>query len=385
VIFSTPQLGGEEEQVLDLIQNLWNELRANLGNQPRRWTGLLARNLRARAIQGSNSIEGYVVTGEDALAAVDGDKPEEADETSWINVLGYRTAMNYVLRLGLADDVTYDVNLIRSLHFIMMQHNGRANPGTWRPGPIFVKDEATGDIVYEGPPREEVPELMHELCDELASSDGDSASRIIRASMAHLNLVMVHPFSDGNGRMARCLQTLVLARGGVLDPTFSSIEEYLGRNTPAYYDILADVGQGAWRPENTALPWVRFCLSAHFIQAASAKRRLEYVSLVGEEVEARLQRSGLPDRAAVSLTNAVLGYRVRNESYRREADVSLNVASRDLRSLVEAGLLVPFGEKRARYYQAGPWLVELRRMKQHQRKIPNPFDIVRDRASQKGG
>jgi len=41
--------------------------------------------------------------------------------------------------------------------------------------------------------------------------------------MAHLNLVMIHPFSDGNGRMARCLQTLVLGREGILEPEFSSL------------------------------------------------------------------------------------------------------------------------------------------------------------------
>jgi Fic family protein len=49
--------------------------------------------------------------------------------------------------------------------------------------------------------------------------------------MAHLNLVMIHPFRDGNGRMARCLQSVVLAREGVLSPVFMSVEEYLGRNT----------------------------------------------------------------------------------------------------------------------------------------------------------
>ena len=53
--------------------------------------------------------------------------------------------------------------------------------------------------------------------------------------MAHLNLVMIHPFEDGNGRMSRALQSLVLARDHIVAPEFASIEEYLGRNTPAYY------------------------------------------------------------------------------------------------------------------------------------------------------
>jgi len=60
-----------------------------------------------------------------------------------------------------------------------------------------------------------VPGLVEELCTELTEADQDAKNRMIRAAMAHLNLVMIHPFGDGNGRMARCLQTLVLARGGV--------------------------------------------------------------------------------------------------------------------------------------------------------------------------
>jgi hypothetical protein len=57
--------------------------------------------------------------------------------------------------------------------------------------------------------------------------------------------------------MARCLQTFVLATDGTLSPGFASIEEYLGRNTLAYYDVLAEVGQRSWSPHREAGPWVR--------------------------------------------------------------------------------------------------------------------------------
>ena len=79
--------------------------------------------------------------------------------------------------------------------------------------------------------------VIAEVLDDLTTTD---AHPLVAAAMAHLNLVLVHPFSDGNGRMARCLQTFVLARDGLLAPEFSSIEEYLGRNTSAYYAVLAE-------------------------------------------------------------------------------------------------------------------------------------------------
>ena len=88
--------------------------------------------------------------------------------------------------------------------------------------------------------------MIEELVAQLSSEQ--EIHVLVRAAMAHLNLVMIHPFRDGNGRMARCLQTLVLGRDRILEPQFSSIEEYLGRNTQAYYQVLGRVGQGKWSP-----------------------------------------------------------------------------------------------------------------------------------------
>ena len=298
MLFGTPELGAAEERVLATIRGLWRDLRVGLAQRPRKWTGLLARNLRARAIRGSNSIEGYVVSEEAAIAALDGDKPEDTDETSWVNVVHYREAMDYVLQLHEARDFAYTKELLKSLHFMMMRHRTDKHPGLWRPGAIYVRNEATGEIVYEGPPADVIPELTQELCEELSKDDEVAATQMIRAAMAHLNLAMIHPFSDGNGRMARCLQTLVLARGGVLTPTFSSIEEYLGRNQQAYYDVLALVGRGHWERGGDARPWVRFCLTAHYRQARSVARRLSRVANISDEVE-RLLEQGVDQPAAV--------------------------------------------------------------------------------------
>ena len=90
---------------------------------------------------------------------------------------------------------------------------------------------------------------MRTLSESLSKPSADDP--LVRGAMAHLNLVMIHPFRDGNGRMARALQTMVLAQDQVVEPTFSSIEEWLGNNTQDYYDVLAATGHGAWPPETT--------------------------------------------------------------------------------------------------------------------------------------
>jgi len=173
--------------------------------------------------------------------------------------------------------------LLSALHFMMLGHRLTMSPGRYRPGAIFVHNSQTRTVVYEGPDAAAVPALVDELLDWLNNGDLD-APVFVRAAMAHLNLVRIHPWRDGNGRMSRCLQTLVLARHGVLSGEFSSIEEWLGRNTEEYYLVLALTGQGAWHPERSAQVWVRFCLKAHHQQAATLIRRNEEYSRLFERV-----------------------------------------------------------------------------------------------------
>ncbi len=362
MIYRVPELGLQEDAALAKIQELRRELRYYVA-EPRRWVGYVRRVLAARAIQGSNSIEGYNVSVEDAVAAVDGDEPTAAENRDWLAVSAYRRAMTYVLQLAHDEHFDYSAALLRSLHFMMTEYSLDAGPGLWRPGPIWVRNDATGDIVYEAPDGELVPELIDELVDQL-SADQD-APPMVRAAVAHLNLAMIHPFRDGNGRMSRGLQTLVLAREQILSPEWSSIEEYLGVNTDAYYRVLAEVGQGAWNPHHDAGPWVRFCLRAHYIQAASVLRRVRESEGIWREIEQLMVNHRLPERAMTALFDAAIGLRVRNSSYRSvlkrsDEEISNQVATNDLRAMVAAGLLAQRGRNRGTYYEAAPPLIEIR-------------------------
>ncbi|MEX2263632.1 MAG: Fic family protein [Bryobacteraceae bacterium] len=332
---------------------------------------MLRRNTFARAIRGSNSIEGYDVTAEDAIAAVEGEAPLDAQSETWAAVTGYRNAMTFVLQLSRDPHFSYSEGFIRSLHFMMIHHDLSKHPGRWRPGPIFVRNEQTGERVYEGPDAEEVPALIHEMVADL--NQVETGPFMVRAAMSHLNLVMIHPFSDGNGRMARCLQTLVLAREGVIDPWFGSIEEYLGRNTQAYYDVLAMVGRGRWSPENDARPWLHFCLTAHYRQARTLLRRSKEMQRIWDELEEEIRRRNLPERVQFALSDATLGYKIRNATYRSVAEISETLASRDLKLLVDEGLLIPDGEKRGRSYVGSPILKSIREKTREPRKIDDPI------------
>jgi Fic family protein len=385
-LFQTPEPADAELSVLAEIEELRGQLRWYVVTEPRRWVGSLRRISMARAIQGSNSIEGFVVTLEDAAAIEIGEEPFDASTETTLALTGYRNAMTYVLQLASDPDLRFNEQLLKSLHFMMTGYDLTARPGLWRSGSIFVSNVQTGEITYEGPPVEQVPPLMQHFTDWLngltrPTPSGPASSTtptLVAAAMAHLNLVMIHPFRDGNGRMARCLQTLVLAHDGVVAPQFSSVEEYLGRNTDQYYRVLADVGGGHWQPERDARAWVRFMLTAHLRQATTMLRRVKESERLGGEIDREIEQLGLPERTHAALFDAAMGFRVRNGTYRAsvaQADaISDNVASRDLRQLVDVGLLEAVGERRGRSYVASERLRELRIRTSRVREPHDPAD-----------
>jgi Fic family protein len=228
--------------------------------------------------------------------------------------------------------------------------------------------------VYEGPDVENVPGLIEELVEYLNDTD-DYPHALIKGAMAHLNLVMIHPFSDGNGRMARCLQTLVLAREGILQSEFSSIEEYLGRNTRDYYEVLAKTGGGSWKPKRSTREWIQFNLTAHYRQATTLLGRSKVIDLLWQEMEHRVRQQGLPERLLFAVVDAALGYKVRNASYRNVAGLNENIASRDLKTAVDAGFLIASGEKRGRLYAGSPHIKAVfdKLKREYLPPIPSPF------------
>lgn len=376
MIYAEPPLTGEDDAVLELIREQRERLAMVTWNSPKRWKGFL-RSTLARNIQGSNSIEGYHVSIDEAIAAIENEPPRDERSETWQAIIGYRDALTYIMQAAQDPYFAFSKQFLKSLHFMMIKHALDKHPGQWRPGVIFVVNQ-NHETVYEGPPAEDVDGLIQELVDYLAAPS--RSSPMIKAAMAHLNLTMIHPFKDGNGRMARALQTLVLAREGLLHPVFSSIEEWLGRNTLEYYAILGATGEGKWNPGNDALPWVRFCLRVHYRQAKTLIRRNQELSTLFDRIELIIKRERLDDRMAVPLVEVARGLRLTNVSYQRDADVTQNIASRDLRKLSDLELIEPVGEKRGRIYIAGKELKAARGPllgSRFRRRFADPYDVVR--------
>jgi len=372
MLFEVPELPLPFLQVIDIINDLRKNLRFATSDQLNRWHGFLARMSYAKAIQQSNAIEGINATFDDAVAAVDDEAPQNPDDENYRALLGYRDAMNYIIQLS-KERPPHNRNLgtIHSLHFMITKYDLAKMPGRIRNGSVRVLNSETGSTVYEGPDAALVPGLLDEL---IAFLNGHKDCNVlIKAAMGHLNLTMIHPYKDGNGRMARALQTFVLAQEGILDPRFSSIEEYVGGHSADYYRVLAEVGQGSWNPDRSALPWIKFCLRAHHWQATALLRRLEQSASIWNLLIERVKDCGLHERTMNALLKAAYNIRVRNPSYRQESDISVQVAKIDLKALVSCGLLEAKGERRGRFYVASPQLRALRQQSRIKYDVHDPF------------
>ncbi|WP_328435230.1 Fic family protein [Streptomyces sp. NBC_00425] len=376
MLFQTPSLTDEDERVLAEIETLREDLRHFL-RPTVRWTKQLRRNLTARNIAGSNTIEGYAASVDDVEALMSGEDPLEASDETRREVEGYQRAMTYIQGLSDAGEgFRYDLGLLNGLHFMIQEHHPDKRPGRLRKGPVYITSPDDPMVMdYTGPDYETVPGLMAELVAWLNEGDLDSPVHV-RASMAHLNLVKIHPWADGNGRTSRALSTLVFSREALMPSEFSSIEEWLGRgqNTYRYYDMLKDVGGEVWSPQRDAGPWIRFCLGAHHMQAQTAKRRIEFFRDAWLLLVDQMETSGLDERMAFALMPALAGGKVRRTMYQRDADLSSDTAMRDMKAMVRTGWLRSHGQARGRFYTAGPAMDPVKaKMKTITKPLRNPY------------
>lgn len=348
MLFQTPPLAPPLAEKLHELE----ELRKALGYEAQtrsRWMGSLRRQVRASSAESSTSIEGFTVSPEEALALTSGRLAAEPGNEDRQAVACYSRALDHVGTMAVDPSFRWLDRVILDLHFDVCHFQRDKDPGLWRPGPIGVTG-ADGSLEYRGPDAEEVVGLMDEVVDWLDRGDLE-VNVFVRAAMAHLNVISVHPFRDGNGRIARIVQSLVLARGGLASPDLFSIEEYLGSHTQDYYAALRDTQGGSYQPERDASGWVSFCLDAHISQARRRLSQVEQAAFRWQKLGDLAEARGWPDRIVIALEQSLLGGTDRAR-YCEEAEVSPATASADFRRLLDAGLVQQRGRTRSITYVA---------------------------------
>jgi Fic family protein len=349
VISATPAPTLKLQAQLDEL----DKLRDELGHEVSRavpWIGALRRQVRASSVEGSTSIEGFTVGAGEAVALVSGDQQVDPDDENRQAVACYARAMDHAGVMAADPSFAWSDRVILDLHFDACSFQRGESPGRWRSGPVGVTG-SDGRIRYQAPETGEVPGLMGEVIDWLQNGDRDAHS-VVRAAMAHLHVVSVHPFRDGNGRISRIVQSLVLAQEGLMSPEFGSIEEYLGQHTTDYCMALNEAHGATYQPERDASGWVVFCIEAHLSQARQRLTQIKDAAARWTHLEELVNSRNWPDRLVIALEQSLMGGSDRT-GYANEAGISPATASADFRRLLDAGLVEQEGRGRSVRYRAG--------------------------------
>jgi Fic family protein len=239
--------------------------------------------------------------------------------------------------------------LICRLQSILTENTHKDRPitrGEYRHGPIYVVN-GMGQVVYEGPPSNRVPGLMHDFIAWLNAEQG--LDPILKAGIAHLYFVQVHPFDDGNGRTARALSTLVLASAGLRFINWLSLSDYFDHKRPQYYRAIQDC-----RLHGRDMTYfLIFYTEALLSKIEEVKKEIAVEHRIGNirdllpsPIYLRLHR-----RQIKALRLMLRGdEKMTTKLYCRVNKCSDETARKDFLSLVELNIIVPEGQGRSSGY-----------------------------------
>ncbi len=218
-------------------------------------------------------------------------------------------------------------------------------------GPVSRDRLRKKNIHFEAPTADRLP---GEVRDFLQWFEGEQAiDPILRAAVAHLWFVTIHPFEDGNGRVSRAIADMALARADSSALRFYSMSAQIEAEKKQYYDNL----QQAQRGGLDITPWIIWflaCLDRALERADESLAGILQKSAMWERINAgapvserqRLVLNALLDRSERAISTS---------KYAKLARCSLDTALRDIKSLVDSGVLVPGegGGRSTKYQMSG--------------------------------
>jgi Fic family protein len=212
--------------------------------------------------------------------------------------------------------------------------------GAWRDdttGPMEVVSGPIGKehVHFQAPPAPRLDEEMQAFLDWFnTSADIDP---VVKAGLAHLWFVTIHPFDDGNGRLARAIADMALARSENSPHRFYSMSAQIQHERGAYYDVLEKTQKGTL----DITPWMAWFLDCSG-RAIDGAQTILSVVLAKARFWERIQGVILNERQRLVLNRFLDGFegKLTTTTYAKLAKCSQDTALRDILFLVERGILV---------------------------------------------
>lgn len=308
-----------------------------------------------RTIHGTTRIEGNTLSDVQVEALLRGEGGARISDREAREIIGTREALTLVDRLA-PEDVPLAEAVIRELNrLVLWNQSPLLTPGEYRRGESRVID-AAGSPVFRAPPSGDVPELMREFAVWIATSVNRHPPVVI-AALAHLELVAIHPFNDGNGRTARAISRLILVRHGLALGGLVSLDAQLDLDRPAYFSAIRDAVGPDYVPGYDATPFVSYLLRSLTRSADHVLARIRGLGEVLLAIRGAIVAGELPPALIDGLAFAWVNRHLRAGDYIRLTGRSPQATTRDLAVAVSGGWLTATGQRRGRFYLPGPKLL----------------------------
>jgi Fic family protein len=215
----------------------------------------------------------------------------------------------------------------------------RIKTGAWRSGPIEVVSGPEGreKVHYEGPKSDAVASEMKAFLTWFEDT-GTGTEPLLKAGLAHLYFVTIHPFEDGNGRIARAVTEMALARSESSTRRFYSMSSQIRRERRDYYAIL-EATQKAGMDVTKWLVWFLDCLArsidtANELTASVLNKDAFWRGLKQKSIN-------LSERQKTIINQLLDGFdgKLTTEKWARIAKTSHDTALRDIQDLINKGIL----------------------------------------------
>ena len=305
-----------------------------------KWEISLRREALIRSAHSSTAIEGNKLTLEEVSQLALGRKimatrKEKQEVLNYLNVL--QNIQDY------QNDGKITEKLLLKLHKDITKEtlDLPSDEENYRKVQVIVGNKVTGEVVFTPPKTEKVPQLTKALLEWI--NQEIELHPVLIAGLSHYEFVRIHPFVDGNGRTARALATLILYIRDFDIKRFFTLDDYYDSDRKAYYAALKSVDEN----NLDTTQWIEYFNDGVLISINEVKKKILSLSVkkTGPQI-------ALTEKQMKIMEKIVTNGRITSKEIQEMFKISRQAVHKELKKMIELGIIEPRGEGKAVYYIA---------------------------------
>lgn len=310
----------------------------------------LRRQAILRMAHTSTSIEGNKLAEFEVGKVLEG-KSVRAAQKDILEVENYYQALKALDELSKSKS-PITLNEVLKLHQAVTRGLvEKEKTGKFRPADVYVLDDL-GDgremLRFKAPPASAVKKLVEDLLAWLKESEKENIHPIIRAGILHLQFVTIHPFTDGNGRVARLLTQLQLYKDGWDFRKILVLEDYYNTDRMSYYNAENKAQGKNYKKTMDFTTWLEYFTTGFLVEARKA---LEQIQSIGFGKVSKKSEQIFLDRDEIQIMDFLTTTgRITSGDVADVLGVAKRTAQLKLKNLSEKDLLKLNGKGPASYY-----------------------------------